>query len=78
MNRFSSILLKLVLLGLIVSPFAVLYWFLVDPVNCIGNLIGAWLWLIIVIIPLALILVILWGVGTLVVSIFKDLFNLFK
>ena len=75
MKKFYSVLIKLVLLGLILSPFLTLYWFLTDPVNCIVNLVGAWLWLIIVIIPLTLILIILWGIIALVISIFKDLFS---
>lgn len=75
MKKFYSVLIKLVLLGLILSPFMVLYWFLTDPVNCITNLIGAWLWLIMVIIPLTLVLIILWGIFSLVISIFQDLFS---
>jgi hypothetical protein len=78
MKSFSSILVKLVLLGLILSPFLCLYWFLTDPVNCIANLIGAWLWLVIVILPLTLLIVILWGIFSLVLSIFSDIVNLFK
>jgi len=75
MKKFYSVLIKLVLLGLILSPFITLYWFLTDPVNCIVNLVGAWLWLIIVIIPLTLVLIVLWGIIALVISIFKDLFS---
>jgi len=78
MKSFSSILVKLVLLGLILSPFLCLYWFLTDPVSCITNLIGAWLWFIVVILPLTLLIVILWGVFSLVRSIFSDVLNLFK
>ena len=78
MKSFLSILFKLVLLGLLLSPLLTLYWFVVDPVNCLTNLIGAWLWLIVVIVPLALVLMILWGVGSLIVSIFRDFFKLFK
>jgi hypothetical protein len=74
MKKFYSVLIKLVLLGLILSPFLTLYWFLTDPVNCIVNLVGAWLWLIIVIIPLTLVLIVLWGIFSLVFSIFRDLF----
>ena len=75
MKKFYSILIKLVLLGLILSPFLTIYWFLTDPVNCIANLIGAWLWLIMVIVPGILILLVLWGIAVLVFSIFKDLFS---
>jgi len=75
MKKFYSVLFKLVLLGLILSPFLTFYWFLTDPVNCIVNLIGAWLWLVIVIIPLTLVLIVLWGIIALVISIFKDLFS---
>jgi len=75
MKKFYSVLIKLVLLGLILSPFLTVYWFLTDPVNCIVNLVGAWLWLIVVIIPLTLVLIVLWGIIALVISIFKDLFS---
>jgi hypothetical protein len=75
MKKFYSVLIKLVLLGLILSPFLTLYWFLTDPVNCIVNLIAAWLWLIMFIIPVTLLLVVLWGILVLVYSIFKDLFS---
>jgi len=75
MKKFYSVLIKLVLLGLILSPFLTLYWFLTDPVNCIVNLIGAWLWLIIVIIPLTLLLIVLWGVLSLIWSIIKTILS---
>ena len=74
MKKFYSVLFKLVLLGLLLSPFLTVYWFLFDPINCITNLIGAWLWLILVIIPGTLILIILWGIFSLIFSIFRDLF----
>jgi hypothetical protein len=74
MKKFYSVLFKLVLLGLLLSPFLTFYWFLTDPINCITNLIGAWLWLILVIIPGTLILIILWGIFSLIFSIFRDLF----
>jgi hypothetical protein len=74
MKKFYSVLIKLVLLGLILSPFMLLYWFLTDPINCTVNLVGAWLWLIMVIIPGTLILIILWGIFSLIFSIFRDLF----
>jgi hypothetical protein len=73
MKKFYSVLIKLVLLGLILSPFLTLYWFLTDPVNCIVNLVGAWLWLIIVIIPGTLILIVLWAVFGLIWSIIKTI-----
>ena len=73
MKKFYSVLFKLVLLGIILSPFLTLYWFVTDPVNCIVNLIGAWLWLIIVIIPLALLLIIVLGVLSLIWSIIKTI-----
>jgi hypothetical protein len=75
MKKFYSVLIKLVLLGLILSPFMLLYWFLTDPVNCIVNLIGAWLWLIIVIIPGTLLLIVLWGVLSLIWSIIKTILS---
>lgn len=75
MKKFYSVLFKLVLLGLILSPFLTLYWFLTDPVNCIVNLVGAWLWLIIVIIPLTLLLIVLWGVLSLIWSIIKTILS---
>lgn len=78
MKLFSSVLVKLVLLGLILSPFLVLYWFIVDPIHCIVNLIGAWLWFIMVIVPLTIVILILWGIGSLILSIFRDLIDLFK
>jgi len=73
MKKFYSVLFKLVLLGLLLSPFMLLYCFLIDPINCITNLIGAWLWLIMVIIPLALVLIILWAVFGLIWSIIKTI-----
>jgi len=73
MKKFYSILFKLVLLGLLLSPFLTFYWFLTDPINCITNLIGAWLWLILVIIPGTLILIILWAVFRLIWSIIKTI-----
>lgn len=75
MSKFKSVLLQLVILGLILSPVMLIYWFLTDPVNCIANLIGAWLWTIMVIIPLTLLVVFLWGVFTLVWSIIKTIFS---
>ena len=75
MKKFYSVLIKLVLLGLILSPFLTLYWFLTDPVNCIVNLVGAWLWLIIVIIPLTLLLIVLLGVLSLIWSIIKTILS---
>ncbi len=75
MRKFKSVLLQLVLLGLLLSPVMLVYWFLTDPINCITNLIGAWLWTIMVIIPLTLIIVFLWGVFTLVWSIIKTIFS---
>jgi hypothetical protein len=73
MKKFYSVLFKLVLLGLLLSPFMLLYWFLTDPINCITNLIGAWLWLILIITPLALVLIILWAVFGLIWSIIKTI-----
>jgi hypothetical protein len=73
MKKFYSVLFKLVRLGLLLSPFLIFYWFLTDPINCITNLIGAWLWLILVIIPLALVLIILWAVFGLIWSIIKTI-----
>jgi hypothetical protein len=75
MRKFKSVLFKLVLLGLLLSPVMLVYWFLTDPINCITNLIGAWLWTIMVIIPLTLIIVFLWGVFSLVWSIIKTIFS---
>ena len=75
MKKFYSVLIKLVLLGLILSPFLTFYWFLTDPVNCIVNLVGAWLWFIMIIVPGTLLLIIFWGIVSLVYSIFKDLFS---
>jgi hypothetical protein len=73
MKKFYSVLAKLVLLGVILSPFMLLYWFLTDPINCIVNLVGAWLWLIIVIVPLTLLLIVLLGVFGLIWSIIKTI-----
>lgn len=75
MNKIKAVLFKLVILGLLLSPFMLIYWFLTDPVHCITNLIGAWLWTIIVIVPLTLVFVILWGVFGLVFSILKTIFS---
>jgi hypothetical protein len=75
MKKFYSVLFKLVLLGLLLSPFMLLYWFLTDPIKGITNLIGAWLWLIMVIIPLALVLIILWAVFGLIWSIIKTILS---
>jgi hypothetical protein len=75
MKKFYSVLFKLVLLGLLLSPFMLLYWFLIDPINSITNLIGAWLWLILVITPLALVLIILWAVFGLIWSIIKTILS---
>ena len=73
MSKFKSVLFKLVILGLLLSPVMLIYWFLTDPINCIANLVGLWLWTIIVIIPLTLLLVFLWGVFGLVWSIIKTI-----
>lgn len=73
MSKFKSVLFKLVILGLLLSPIMLIYWFLTDPINCIANLIGLWLWTIIVIIPLTLLFVFLWGVFGLVWSIIKTI-----
>lgn len=78
MKSFLSVLFKLVLLGLMVSPFLVIYWFLVDPVNCLTNLIGVWLWVVMVVVPIILVSLVLWGVFLLLSSVFSDLVNLFK
>lgn len=78
MSKFKAVLFKLVLLGLLLSPVMLVYWFLTDPINCIANLIGAWLWTVIVIVPLTLLVVFLWGVFALVWSILKDLLSFFK
>ena len=75
MSKFKSVLLQLVILGLVLSPVMLIYWFLTDPVNCIANLVGLWLWTIIVIIPLTLILVFVLGVVSLVWSIIKTIFS---
>ena len=75
MSKFKSVLLQLVILGLVLSPVMLIYWFLTDPVNCIVNLVGLWLWTIIVIIPLTLILVFVLGVVSLVWSIIKTIFS---
>ena len=75
MKKFYSVLIKLVLLGLILSPFMTLYWLITDPINCIVNLVGAWLWFVMVIVPGTLILIVLWGIWSLVYSIFRDLFS---
>jgi hypothetical protein len=73
MSKVKSVLFKLVLLGLLLSPVMLGYWFLTDPINCIINLIGAWLWMIMVILPLTLILVFFWGVFSIVWSIIKTI-----
>lgn len=73
MSKFKSVLFQLVILGLLLSPVMLIYWFLTDPINCIANLIGLWLWTVIVIVPLTLIVVFLWGVFTLVWSIIKTI-----
>lgn len=75
MSKFKSVLFKLVILGLLLSPFALIYWFLTDPINCITNLIGAWLWLIIVILPLSLFILFVLGVFSLVWSIIKTILS---
>jgi hypothetical protein len=75
MNKFKSVLFKLVLLGLLLSPVMLVYWFLTDPIHCITNLIGAWLWTIIVIIPLTLVVLFVLGVFTLVWYIIKTIFS---
>lgn len=78
MKSFSSILVKLVLLGLILSPFLCLYWLITDPISCVTNLIGAWLWFMMVIVPFSLVIVIVWAIFSLVRSILSDVVNLFK
>ena len=75
MSKFNSVLIKLVMLGLLLSPVMLLYWLITDPVNCITNLIGAAIWLVIVIIPLSLFFLFALGVFSLVWSIIKTILS---
>jgi len=75
MSKFKTVLIKLVSLGLLLSPIALIYWFFTDPINCITNLIGAWLWLVIVILPLSLLVLFVLGVLSLVWSIIKTILS---
>jgi len=66
------------LIAVMASPFVWTYWFLTDPVHAIANTIGAYLWLIMVIIPGFLILLILWGFGVWFYNLFKSIYELIK
>ena len=77
-SQLWSILGFALLIAVFSSPFVWAYWFLTDPVNAIAHTIGAYLWLIIVIIPGILILTILWGFSVWTFGFFASIFKLIK
>lgn len=77
-SSFWSIVGYSLLISVFASPFVFAYWFLTDPVSAITNTIGAYLWLIVVIIPGLLILIILWGFGVWFFGLFKSIYELIK
>ena len=75
MHKFWKVLFKLVLLGLLLSPFIALYMFLTDPVNFITSIISLYLVFVMLVIPISLLLIVLFGVVGLIRSIFKTIFS---
>lgn len=77
-KKIWAVLGRLLLLALFASPFVYVYYFLTDPVNAIAYTIGAWLWLIIVIVPSILILAILWAFFGLIKGLLYSIYDLIK
>ena len=77
-NKLFDVLGYAFLLILLCAPFLYLYYFITDPVNAITLAIGAYLWLILVVIPGILILAILWGFFALIMGLLRSIYELLK
>ena len=77
-NKIWNVLVLIVVVAVLASPIVFGIYFLIDPVNAITNVIGAYLWLIIVILPLGAAAFILYGFGLLFFSLFKAIWEVIK
>lgn len=77
-NKLLAVLGRILLLLLLISPFLYAYYFFTDPVHAIAYTIGAWLWLIVVVIPLFLIAVIGWGIFSVFFGLLRSIYELIK
>ena len=66
------------LLTLFSAPFLFAYYFITDPVNAIVLAVGAYLWLIMFVIPGILVLLILWGFFGLIKGLLTSVYRLLK
>lgn len=76
-RKIWRVLGAILALGLVSSPIWLAYLFFSDPVNFVANAVGAFLWLVMVVVPgvlLVLFLVFLFGVVYGVIKALVDLF----
>lgn len=66
------------LLALLSAPFLFVYYFLTDPVNAIVLAVSAWLWMIVIIVPIFLLSIVALGFFTLISGVLYAIFDLIK
>ena len=77
-RALRRVLANALLLALAASPLVFLYYLLTDPVNAVVNVVCAYLWLVMVIVPCLLLGALLFGMVGLVFSLLKSIYELFK
>jgi hypothetical protein len=75
MKKIKTVLSKLALLGVVLTPVLLLYWFFTNPVSLMTGLLWFGLAIVFVIVPLVLIFGFLYTVFGLLWSIIKTVFS---
>lgn len=77
-RKIWRVLGALLVLGLVSSPFWLIYLFFSDPVNFIANVVGAFLWLVMVVVPCVLLVLLLVFLLGFVYGVIMELVDLFR
>jgi hypothetical protein len=75
MNKVLSLLVKILLILVLSSPFFLLYWLFTEPSKCLAFLIVCFGLIFFVLLPLALVLLFLSGCVTLIAYVFKSFWS---